>query len=406
MRRALCGIAILLILGCIISVSISASSLDARAGHALRFAADQMKKALAKVSDPALLVRTTAPDGSWKTIKAGDWTSGFFPGLLWCLSEYTGDRVLRKAAEERTASLEEQKNNTNDHDVGFRMMCSYGNGYRITKNPAYRDVILTAARSLATRFNPAVGCVRSWNHGSWTFPVIIDNMMNLELLFWASKNGGDPGLYDIAVKHALTTMQNHVRPDGGTFHVVDYDKQTGAIVKKQTHQGYRDDSTWARGQAWAVYGFTMTYRETGDKRFLETARKLADYFISHLPPDRVPYWDFQVPASHGEPRDSSAAAIAASGLLELSALGSNKQEAQKYRTAALGMLESLCSPAYLAEGTSLASVLQHATGGKPMNSEIDAGLIYGDYYFVEALMRYLKSGRIQKPTSRPATPSR
>ena len=390
------------ILAITLSVVLSAATLDEKADHALKFAGAQLKISVSQIADPEQLARTTKPDGSWKTVKADDWTSGFFPGLLWYASEFTGDQEFRKWAESRTASLEGQKNNANDHDIGFRIFCSYGNGYRITGDTVYKSVILTAAKTLASRYNPAVGCIRSWNHGSWMFPVIIDNMMNLELLFWASKNGGDPSLYDIAVKHALTTMQNHVRPDGGSFHVVDYDKSTGAVLKRQTHQGFKDDSTWARGQAWGIYGFTMVYRETGERSFLHTARKMADYFIGHLPEDHVPYWDFSAASMPNEPRDSSAAAIASSGLLELSTLVPDEASKQKYRKAALALLESLCSPAYLSEGTRMRSILQHATGHKPGNSEIDVGIIYGDYYFVEALLRYKDPNRIPKPTPRAA----
>jgi hypothetical protein len=232
--------------------------------------------------------------------------------------EGTGDTHWREWAEAWTAGLADEKNDTSTHDVGFKIFSSFGHGYRLTGNAAYREVILQAARTLATRFNPTVGCIRSWDRNR--FPVIIDNMMNLELLFWASKNGGDSAWYDMAVSHALQTMKNHVREDGSTYHLVDYDPDTGAIINKFTVQGYDKESTWARGQAWGMYGFTMAYRETGDVRFLNTAQLIADYFIDNLPEDRVPYWDFEAPNIPHEEKDSSAAAIAASGLLELSTL--------------------------------------------------------------------------------------
>lgn len=388
------------------AATLFAAGLDKKVEHALQFSQEQLKRTVSQIKDPSLLVRATNPDGSWGTIKASDWTSGFFPGLLWMASEYTKEPEFQKWAEGWTALLEDQKNNTRDHDVGFRIFCSYGNGYRLHGSKDYQQVILTTAKSLATRFNPKVGCTRSWSwsNGKWTFPVIIDNMMNLELLFWASKNGGDPAWYDMAVKHAETTMKNHLRPDGGSFHVVDYHPETGAVNERVTHQGYKDDSTWARGQAWGIYGFTVAYRETGDQRFLETAKKLARYFIRRLPKDYVPYWDFQAPGIPNAPRDSSAAAIAASGLLELSALTPAKAEKKEFRKAAENILGSLCSQAYLAEGTKLSSLLQHATGHKPKESEVDIGIIYGDYYFMEALLRYKNPGRIPKPT--PAPPGR
>jgi unsaturated chondroitin disaccharide hydrolase len=252
-------------------------------------------------------------------------------------------------------------------------------------------VVLTGARSLATRYSPVVHAVRSWNNPSGApasdFRVIVDNMMNLELLFWAAKHGDDPALATKALNHALTTAREHVRPDGSTYHLVIFDSGTGAVKRKQTVQGYSDSSTWARGQAWAVYGFTMAYRESRDSRMLATARKVADYFVAHLPADKVPYWDFALPSLTGQPRDSSAAAIAASGLIELSQLDSDATRKARYLGAAKGILTSLSSKAYLAEGTSSRSILLHGTANKP-GGHYDRGLIYGDYFFLEALLRY------------------
>ena len=262
--------------------------------------------------------------------------------------------------------MEGEKNDTSSHDVGFKIFCSFGNGYRLTFDPAYRDVVIAGARSLATRYSPIVGCTRSWNNRH--FPVIIDNMMNLEILFWAARHGGDPAWYDMAVSHALKTRQNHVRADGSTYQLVDYDPNTGAVLGKETVQGYSTESTWARGQAWAVYGFTMTYREAGDTRFLDTARQVADYFIDHLPADHVPYRDFEAPNIPNEKKDSSAAAIAASGLLELSTLVTDGASRTRYREASFQILESLCSPAYLAEGTTSSGILLHGVGNKPSGS--------------------------------------
>jgi unsaturated chondroitin disaccharide hydrolase len=400
-KNLLCSLAILAAIHLAGSRGWAADGLNEKVNHALDFAQKQARKTILQLNDPAVSVRSTTPEGTWKTIKPEDWTSGFFPGELWLLEADSKSPDFLKWAEEWTASLESQKNNTGDHDVGFRIFCSYGNGYRRTFKSEYRDVILAAARSLATRFNPQVGCLRSWSWGTWSFPVIVDNMMNLEMLFWASKNGGDSAWYEMAVKHALTTQKNHIRPDGGTYHVVDYDPRTGAILKKMTHQGLRDDSTWARGQAWAIYGFTVAYRETGDRQFLATAQKVARYFISHLPEDHVPYWDFQAEAAAKTPRDSSAAAIAASALLELSSLSRLSTEKQEFREVALSILKSLCSPVYLAEGTNMSCLLQHATGSKPQDSEVDVGIIYGDYYFLEALLRYKNPLQIPKPTAKP-----
>jgi unsaturated chondroitin disaccharide hydrolase len=243
------------------------------------------------------------------------------------------------------------------------------------------------------RYNPVVGCIKSWDNRRWPYPVIIDNMMNLELLFWASQNGGTKEMYDVAVSHAIKTMQNHFRPDYSTYHVLGYDTTTGGVLSKGTNQGYADASCWARGQAWAIYGFTMTYRFTKDPRFLQTAQRAADYFITHLPSDFVPYWDFQAPAIPNEPRDVSAAAIASSAFLELSLYTTETNLKNKYRDTAEKMLSSMCSPSYLAEGTPSHAILNHSVGSKPSKSEVDVSLIYADYYFLEAMLRYT---RLQK----------
>jgi unsaturated chondroitin disaccharide hydrolase len=334
--------------------------------------------------------------GAWKTTSASSWTSGFFPGSLWLEYQQTFDTAWRSRAESRQAGIESQKYNTSTHDLGFMVLNSFGNGYRLTGNDAYRQVVLQAARSLATRYSPAVGAIRSWNTSPSTFRVIVDGMMNLELLFWAARNGGDPAWRDIAVRHALKTRENHVRSDGSTYHVVDYDPTTGAVQRRSTVQGYTAESTWSRGQAWALHGFTIAYRETGDPRFLETARRTADYFVSNLPADKVPYWDFQAPGIPNEPRDSSAAAIAASGLLELSRLETDATRRLSYLGEAKEMLTSLSSPAYLSRGTTNSAVLLHGTQNKPAGNS-DTGLIWGDYYFMEGLLRY----RLIKPSTPP-----
>lgn len=327
-------------------------------------------------------------DEAWKTTEARAWTSGFFSGVLWLMYQQTHDELWKTYAEQWQAGLESQKSNTSTHDLGFMLFNSFGNGYRLTKNEHYRQVVLEAARSLATRYSPVVGSLKSWDHGPETdFQVIIDNMMNLELLFWASQNGGEAKWRDLAISHALKTAHEHVRPDGSTYHVVTYDPATGNIKSKCTHQGYQCESTWSRGQAWAIYGFTMSYRYTHDARFLNTAIKVADYFIDHLPDDFVPYWDFNAPSIPNEPRDSSAAAIAASGLLELSQWDADTIHKQKYWAIAQKILASLSSAKYLAKGTSSQSILLHGTSFKAQGN-FDTGLIYGDYYFLEAMSRY------------------
>ena len=375
----------LAILG-MLSSAVPAQNLDPLATHALEFAGTQLAASVADVDDPSRFPRSTLADGSWRLEDSGSWTSGFFPGCLWRMQEAEGGGSWRSWAESWTAEMEGEKNDTGSHDVGFKIFCSFGNGYRLTGNASYPAIIRQGAQALASRFNTTVGCTRSWDNRH--FPVIIDNMMNLEILFWAARHGGDAAWYDMAVSHALRTRQDHVRADGSTYHLVDYDPQTGAILFRGTVQGSSNNSTWARGQAWAVYGFTMAYRETQDARFLDTARRVADYFIDHLPADRVPYWDFQAPNIPNEPKDSSAAAIAASGLLELATLVTDPTARTRYRNAALGILSALCSPAYLAEGSPSAGILLHGTGNRPNNTEVNVSLIYGDYYFLEALLRY------------------
>ena len=371
------------------SRSAISQNLDSLVLHALRFAQQQVKKSVVEINDSTKFARCTLPDGSWKTAAAHDWTSGFFPGCLWYLNEYTKDLFFKAAAEKWTAGLVHEQFDTGTHDVGFKIFCSYGNGYRLYPTDEYKKVILQSAQTLSTRFNPTVGCIKSWDNRKWAYPVIIDNMMNLELLFWSAENGGPKRLRDIAIKHAETTMKNHFRPDGSTYHVLGYDTTNGTVVARNTHQGYADESVWARGQAWAIYGFTMSYRFTHDKRFLQTAQRAADYFISHLPADYVPYWDFMAPEVPNEPRDVSAAAIAASGLFELSEYVEDASQKASYLETAKKILRSLCSSSYLAEGTNSHAVLNHAVGSKPARSEVDVSIIYSDYYLIEAMLRYL-----------------
>ncbi|MCB9911741.1 MAG: glycoside hydrolase family 88 protein [Planctomycetes bacterium] len=355
-------------------------------GHAARFAEAQLAHSVSYLAANQH-ARSTLAGGAWRYVGAQDWTSGFFAGCQWLMYERTQGEKWRLRATQQTLDLAGQQNNTGDHDIGFRIFLSYGNAFRCTGDPAYRDVLWTAAQSLATRFNPTVGCTRSWDFGAWQFPVIIDNLMNLELLFWSAQNGGDPNGYAMARSHALRTLQEHVRPDGSTYHVVDFDPATGAVLWKGTHQGYADNSTWSRGQAWAIYGFTMTYRYTHEQVFLDGACRVAEYWLKNVPPDGVPYWDFQAPGIPNEPRDTSAAAIAAAGLLELGTAVNDPVLGSKYRQAGVALLRTLSQAPYLAEGSNSDGILLHGVGNKPANSEVDVSLIYGDYYFLEALRR-------------------
>lgn len=334
--------------------------------------------------------RTLTPQGALQLVAAKDWTSGFFSGELWYLYELTGKPNRMTEARAYTAKIEGEKLNGVTHDMGFKIYCSFGNGHRLTRDPAYRDVIIQSAKTLSNRFKPAAGIIRSWDHHKevWDCPVIIDNMMNLELLFEATKLTGDSTFYKIAVAHARTTMKNHYRPDNSCYHVIDYDTLTGKVLKKNTHQGFSHESAWARGQAWGLYGFTMCYRETGDKTFLVQAEKIAKYMLDHprLPADLVPYWDFDAPGIPNEPRDVSAATVMASALYELSTYFSNANYRQTADKLMATLEASYMSPA----GASQGFILLHSTGSKPSNSEVDVPISYADYYFLEALLRQKK----------------
>ena len=368
------------------------------ADEALAYCDAQVRRTLDELDqrdggvDYTMMPRNIADSAShWYCSKVtkDEWCAGFWPGILWYDYEYTNDPAIRQEAEKFTASLEYLTYEpAYDHDLGFLMFCSYGNGYRLTRNESYRQAILRSAEALSALFNPKVGTMLSWPRNVAMFGghnTIMDNMINLEMLFWAAKNGGDKKLYDMAVSHADTTMKYHFRPDYTSYHVAVYDTLTGEFVKGVTHQGYDDNSMWARGQAWAIYGYTVVYRETKEPRFLDFVQKVADVYLEHLPDDYVPYWDFNDPAIPYAPRDASAACVVASALLELSGYVS-PEKGQEYKKAAVCMLESLSSDKYRS-GKSKPAFLLHSTGNYPSHSEIDAAIIYADYYYIEALMR-------------------
>lgn len=328
-----------------------------------------------------------------KTTSYEAWISGFFPGTLWYLYENYPTAEIQDMAETYTARVERAKYITDNHDVGFMLYCSFGNGYRLTKDSTYLEVMKTGAASLATRYNPIVGLIKSWEtRDKWQYPVIIDNMMNLEFLLFASQVTGDKRYLNIANAHAAKTMKHHFRSDYSSYHVVSYDTITGLPHAKNTHQGYADESAWARGQAWGVYSYTMMYRETGNIEYLEHARKIASFIMNHpnLPEDKVPYWDFNAPDIPNAHRDASAAAIMASGFIELSQVDKS-DDAARWLEFAEVQIRSLTSPVYLAEpGTNGGFILKHSVGNHNKNSEVDVPLTYADYYYVEALTRLKK----------------
>jgi len=342
-------------------------------------------------SKPGLLPRTIDTAGVLVTSNTGWWTSGFFPGSLWYLYEYSGDEKLKDAAAAYTSLIEKEKNNRGTHDLGFMLYCSFGNGLRLTGETTYKEVLLTGAGSLSTRFRDNIGCIQSWgSNRNWQCPVIIDNMMNLEFLMWAFRESGDSSFYNIAVRHSDTTMVNHFRPDYSTWHVVSYDTIAGRVEKKQTHQGAADGSSWSRGQSWGLYGYTVMYRETGLTRYLDQAVRIADYLIQHpnMPEDKIPYWDFDAPGIPEAKRDASAASIMASALIELSGYVEEGRK-QEYLGVAEKQIRTLASPQYMAKpGENGNFILRHSVGSLPANSEVDVPLTYADYYFIEALLRY------------------
>lgn len=344
----------------------------------------------AKNDKPELVSPRTIDKGNLKLVTSRDWTSGFFPGQLWLLYEYTGKPEWKTQAQAFTANLEREQFNAGTHDMGFKMYPGYGAGYRLTKDPKYREIIIQSAKTLSTRFRPVVGCIRSWDHhaDTWQFPVIIDNLMNLELLFAATQLSGDSSFYKIAITHANTTMKNHYRSDYSSYHVVDYDTVTGKVIKKNTHQGYADESAWARGQAWGLYGYTMCYRFTKNKAYLQQAEHIAGFLLKHpnMPADLVPYWDYNAPGTD-QPRDASAAAIMASALYELSTYSKN---GKSYVATANTIIDNLTKKYRSAPGENKGFLLLHSTGHKPNNSEIDVPINYADYYYLEALLRSKK----------------
>ncbi|WP_315823121.1 glycoside hydrolase family 88 protein [Paraflavitalea speifideaquila] len=359
----------------------------------MQFAAQQYKVLASKLPATVMPRSYAAGKDSLVTSNTKWWCSGFYPGTLWMIYAYTKDEAIKAEALKRLAILEKEKTYTGNHDLGFMMYCSFGTAYAITKDPAYKEVIFTAAHSLSTRYRPSIKAIQSWDSSkNFKCPVIIDNMMNLELLEWVTQHGGDDKYHQIAVTHSNTTLQHHFRADNSSYHVLDYNLATGGVSRKVTHQGFADESAWARGQAWGLYGYTVMYRFTKDPVYLNQAHKIAAFLLNHpnLPADKVPYWDFNATDIPQAKRDASAGSIMASALLELGQYSKGKQKTEYVATAAQ-LLQSLASPAYRAPlGSNGGFLLLHSVGSLPHQSEVDMPLTYADYYFIEALGRYKK----------------
>jgi hypothetical protein len=375
-----------------VNASVTAAMPDSLAAAALGRAAAQLRRS-ATALDPAKgFPRATGADGRWEQGSARQWTSGFFAGTLWYMYQHERTPDWRALAERWTAGLEPSKTLTTTHDLGFIIFDSFGHGFLLTGNPHYRDVVMEASRSLATRWNPAVGAIKSWDterasdaRREWKYPVIVDNLMNLEMLFWSGTHGGDSAWARMAERHALTSSRAHLRADGSTAHVALFDPASGALERTVTWQGYADSSAWARGQAWAIHGLSASYARTRRPDLLSAAQRAADWFIAHLPMDGVPYWDFRHPGIPNTEKDASAGAIAAAGLYDL-ARWSDATAARRYRAAADRVVSALASD-YLAPPTANGAVLRHSVGNRPEGGEIDVGIVYADYFFVEALLR-------------------
>lgn len=323
-----------------------------------------------------------------KKVPSKDWTSGFYAGNLWQIYEITKAPEYKELAKKWTAFIEKEKFNNRTHDMGFKVFNSFGKALHHVDDENYKKIIIKSAQTLSTRFNKKIGSIRSWdfNRHKWKFPVIIDNMMNLELLFEATKLSKDSSFHKIAVQHANTTLKNHFRANNSTWHVLDYDPETTDVRLRVTHQGIHDNSSWARGQGWAIYGFTMAYRYTKDVKYLKQAQATAAFFLHHknLPEDGIPYWDFDAPNIPNEPRDVSAGAIVASALVELYGYTNNNE----YLEYSKKVLNSLKSTNYIIEpNMKVPFILKHSSGDWSKRAEMDEPIVYGDYYFLETLLR-------------------
>jgi len=388
----------------LLSISVILASCSGSVRHeewlvkAIESATHQLRKA-AIIYSPEKVPRSFDYSGDIIYADHKDWTAGFFPGSLWYAYEITRDSFFLNQAIRYTEGMDSSAGIKSTHDLGFMIFCSYGNAYRLTKNPAYAEKIIEASANLALRYNTKVDAIRSWDWGRWEYPVIIDNMMNLEMLLWTADYADIDTYRKIAVQHANTTLEYHFRDDFSAYHVINFDTLTGRVINKQTHQGYSNESSWARGQAWALYAFTMMYEYTGDNTFLKHAKQIAGYILTHerMPGDHVPYWDFDDPEIPFTYQDASSASIMASAFLALSE-NVNNRLSKKYFNQAENILKSLASGRYLSETDKNGFfILQHSVGNFPENTEIDVSINYADYYFLEALIKYMEAMNVELP---------
>jgi len=366
--------------------------LDKIVDHALSVSLQCLTKSVEEVNDRSRYPNYATKELKWKLATSKDWTSGFYPGTLWYAYELSGKEEFKKWAQEWTRGIEKEKFNTGTHDLGFRFNCTFGNGLRLapqdTASARYREIMLTAAATADSRFSPVAGQYpSSWDKKPLpnSIPAVVDVMMNLELLMWAAENGGDPKIKERCITHANTAFRDFVRKDGGTFHVVRYDKNTGKILNKGQLQGDTDSTTWTRGHAWMVYGFTVMYRYTKNPEYLKNAMSLADYFLAHLPENRIANWDFQ---SEILLPDASASAIVTSALFEMQGYVADKNKRKQYLSEAKNMLRHLCLPPAFSEGKGTNCLLLHSTQYYRNSDNNDVPAIFADYYFMESILRY------------------
>lgn len=379
---------------CFLSVSsfnIYSKTLKSIVNQALDFSEKQSLLMAEQYSDLDSILPRSYDNGKNVTSNSRWWCSGFFPGTLWYCYENSKNPKVLEFAKKYTSRIEREKYTTDNHDVGFMLYCSFGNGYRLIGDEHYKEVLITGANSLTTRYNPNVGLIRSWDHNKkvWQYPVIIDNLMNLELLLWASLNSDNSKYMDIALSHALKTVKHHFRPDYSSYHLVSYDTISGLPHLKQTHQGFSNESAWSRGQSWGLYGYTFLYRLTKDQRFLQQAKNIANFIINHprMPKDFIPYWDFDSADIPNTLRDASAACLIASALVELSEYVEPKL-GRTYMKVVEKQIRTLSSEDYTAKlGENGCFILKHSVGAFPLNSEVNVPLTYADYYYIEALTR-------------------
>jgi unsaturated chondroitin disaccharide hydrolase len=382
MKKLISFISLLILLGCINN---QADGIQLIIDHS----ESQLEYAIRKIKsnqDGDFIYPLTVENEVLKLGDSKDWTSGFFPGNLWMMYELTGNEKWKEEALRFTLPLEAEKWNGETHDLGFKMYCSFGKAIKHSNNTDYRNILIQSAKILSIRFDPVVGCIRSWDYNTdkWNFPVSIDNMMDLELLLWAAKETGNENFKEIAIKHAQTTMKNHFRSDYSSYHVVDFNPETGEVENKHIHQRFSHESSWARGQALGLYGFTMMYRETGMEEFLIQAEKIAGYILSQkgIKEGKIPYWDFNAPK---KPYDASAGAIICSALFELHGFSKNRGE---YLNVAEKLLATLSSSEFLAPiGTNNGFLLKHSAGNRPHSSEINVPMVYADYYYLESIIK-------------------